>query len=87
MNLWRVIDTSLHEEYLQSALRALHQVIEDADDEPLLGLATTHQLLDELAVRMEISQNSDKGRDLGSLCREAILHLAESVLEYRTVDS
>lgn len=27
-NLWRVVDTSLHEEYLQQALRALHEAIE-----------------------------------------------------------
>ncbi len=37
--------------------------------EPLLGLATTRELLTEVATRMEITQNSIKGRDLGVLCR------------------
>lgn len=52
---------------------------------PLLGLATTRQLLDELAVRMEVTQNSHKGRELGVLCREAIDNLDPGVLNYSTV--
>jgi hypothetical protein len=56
-------------------------------EEPLLGLATTRELLDELAVRMEVTQNSIKGRDLGRLCREAIENLAPGILAYRTIDS
>jgi hypothetical protein len=54
---------------------------------PLLGLATTAELLDELAVRLETTQNSSKGRELGSLCREAIANLSFGVLAYRTADS
>ena len=54
-------------------------------EEPLLGLATTREMLEELAVRMEISQNSTKGRDLGRLCREALENLDRGVLNYRTV--
>lgn len=55
-------------------------------EEPLLGLATTQQLLEELAVRMEVTQNSLKGRELGRLCREALANLDRGVLSYRTVD-
>lgn len=58
-----------------------------AQDEPLLGLATTRELLGELAVRMEVTQNSTNGRKLGFLCREAIEKLDKGVLDYRTVDS
>jgi hypothetical protein len=50
-----------------------------------LGLATTRELLEEVAVRMEVTQNSTKGRELGSLCREAIDNLSNGVLDYRTV--
>ena len=57
-----------------------------SDDEPRLGLATTRELLEELAVRMEVTQNSLKGRDLGRLCREALANLASFVLDYRPVD-
>lgn len=56
-----------------------------AVDQPLLGLATTRELLAELATRMEVSQNSIKGDELGALCREAIENLDAGVLEYRTV--
>lgn len=59
---------------------------DDTCTEPHLGLATTEHLLRELAVRMEITQNSTRGRDLGVLCREAIDNLAASVLNYRTVN-
>jgi hypothetical protein len=55
-------------------------------DEPMLGLATTAELLVEVAARMEITQNSIKGREIGRLCREALDNLAPSVLVYRTVD-
>lgn len=57
------------------------------NDEPLLGLATTEELLRELAVRMEVTQNSIKGRHLGELCREALDKLDPGVLRYRTVNS
>lgn len=55
--------------------------------EPLLGLATTKELLDEVATRMEITQNSIKGRELGAMCREAIANLDAGILRYRTVNS
>lgn len=58
-----------------------------AEDAPLLGLATTRELLTELAVRMEVTQNSIKGRELGCLCREALENLDRWVLDYRTVRS
>lgn len=54
-------------------------------ESPLLGLATTRELLEEITVRMEVTQNSIKGRELGRLCREAIERLATGVLNYRTV--
>jgi hypothetical protein len=55
------------------------------EDEPLLGLATTRQLLTEVAMRMEITQNSTGGRDLGRLCESAIEELDKGVLDYSTV--
>lgn len=54
-------------------------------EEPLLGLATTRELLNEVATRMEITQNSLKGSDLGRLCREAVSNLAPHILDYKTV--
>jgi hypothetical protein len=58
----------------------------DTQMNPLLGLATTKHLLEELATRMEITQNSTNGRELGSMCRQAIANLSPGVLHYRTVD-
>lgn len=55
-------------------------------EEPLLGLATTKELLEELAVRMEITQNTLAGKKIGELCRDALDNLSDSVLNYRTVD-
>lgn len=55
------------------------------ENEPLLGMATTRELLTEVAVRMEVTQNSIKGSDLGRLCREALANLAPGILDYRTV--
>lgn len=52
-----------------------------------LGLATTKQLLDELATRMRHTQNSTAGRLLGERCLDAIENLDDRVLGYRTVDS
>ncbi len=48
-----------------------------------LARAFTRDLLVEVAFRMESSQNSDKGRELGVLCREALDHLDIGVLAYR----
>lgn len=53
--------------------------------EPMLGLASTRDLLGELAARMENTQNSTAGRDLARRCRDAIDKLARGVLDYRTV--
>lgn len=61
------------------------KVPERERDEPLVGLATTRQLLEELEVRMRVTQNSNKGRDLGRLCEEALENLDRGVLDCRTV--
>jgi hypothetical protein len=58
-----------------------------ADEQPLLGLATTRALLSELATRMEITQNSTNGRELGRLCRGALANLDRGVLDYRPVSA
>lgn len=58
-----------------------------AADKPNLGMATTHELLAEISVRMSITQNSIKGRELGALCNEAIEHLDKGVLDYSTWSS
>ncbi len=55
-------------------------------NEPRLGCATTAELLEELAVRMEVSQNSIRGCELESLCRQALENLDGYVLRYRTID-
>ena len=52
-------------------------------DEPQFWHATTRQLLEEIATRMRVTQNSEKGRELGKLCAEAILMLDPGVLNYR----
>jgi hypothetical protein len=52
-----------------------------------LALATTRELLGEVAVRMETTQTSQKGRDLAGLCREAIANLDSSVLDYRGAEA
>jgi hypothetical protein len=44
---------------------------------------STRELLEELALRMERTQNSTRGRDLGVLCREALEGLDASVLGRR----
>jgi len=53
-------------------------------DQPRLGIATTREMLTELACRMDITQNSTAGRDLGRLCTEAVENLDSGVLEYAT---
>lgn len=58
----------------------------DEVHQPNLGLATTRELLMEISARMEISQNSIKGRELGRFCEEAIKNLDARVLDYKTVD-
>lgn len=50
-----------------------------------IGSATTGALLREVAARMDATQNSTRGRELGSLCREAIERLDKGVLNYRTI--
>lgn len=47
-----------------------------------LGFATTGQLMEELAVRMEITQNSTNGEELAKMCREALAKLDGGVLRY-----
>jgi len=54
-------------------------------EEPLLGLASTRELLQEVATRMRITQNSNAGRDLGRECELAIDNLDSGVLDYNTV--
>lgn len=48
--------------------------------------ASTRELLEELAARMEATQNSTKGRELGRLCREAVDNLDAGILNYRPPD-
>lgn len=50
-----------------------------------VGLSTTEELLNELACRMDRRQNSDKGRELGRLCLDALDNLDGSVLLDRGV--
>lgn len=52
---------------------------------PLLGLATTSELLAEVADRMRTTQNSHAGEALGDMCVEALGNLTKSVLDYRRV--
>jgi hypothetical protein len=59
----------------------------DTEVKANLGAATTRELLEEIAVRMELTQNSTGGRILARQCREAMSNLAERVLTYRTIDS
>lgn len=65
---------------------ALHLRIIGEVDQPNLGLATTRELLEELATRMEVTQNSTAGRELGVMCRKAVENLQVGVLQYRTVN-
>lgn len=62
------------------------RAVEAMDEKPLLGLARTHELLQEISARMRISQNSVKGIALAEMCDEALDNLGAGVLEYRTVD-
>lgn len=62
--------------------------------EPLLGLATTRQLLEELETRMEITSIIRDGavgppavNDLRMACFRALNDLDAETLGYRTVDS
>lgn len=48
-----------------------------------LATASTREVLDEVANRMENTQNSTSGRELGRLCREAVDNLDAGVLDYR----
>ena len=52
--------------------------------EPRLGLATTEQMLEEIAIRMEVCQDSLAGRAFGTECRMALQVLADEVLAYST---
>lgn len=64
----------------------------DTQQEPLLGLATTKRLLEELICRMEITADGTLEETMcalifGGFCRTALEKLAPQILEYRTVDS
>jgi hypothetical protein len=60
-------------------------------EEPKLGLATTRELLNEIAVRIEIDiqikESSLASRYLREVCMLAMNELEERTLNYRTVDS
>lgn len=56
-------------------------------DRPNLGMASTRELLEEVAFRMEKTQNSTSGEQLASMCRDAVDNLARGVLDYRRVGS
>jgi hypothetical protein len=66
--------------------RTLVKIVTDFD-KPNLELAATRELLLEVSVRMQLTQNSTAGRELGSMCRQAIENLDVSVLNYRTINS
>lgn len=65
------------------------QIADYVAEGPLLGLATTAQLIEEIAVRMEITQHPRTmlGDGFGSLCRDMLRNFLPEVLDYRTVDS
>lgn len=48
---------------------------------------TTAELLEEVAWRMARTQNSNKGRDLGTLAEEAACNLSPGVLDYRAAEA
>lgn len=55
--------------------------------EAYLGLATTEELLNEIACRMGMAlDNTEAMRALGRQCEMAVESFSRSVLEYRTVD-
>lgn len=61
--------------------------------EPLLGLATTRELLVEIKSRMETSREqifrnvfSDHTKELHEAVRKALNSLPNAILSYRTVD-
>lgn len=57
-------------------------------DEPLLGLATTRQLLQEIRVRGEIEHRyQDEGNMLAIGAANLLDILPGSMLDYRTVDA
>lgn len=80
-------DPHVHIETVFEEAAAPSSTADEGRDEPLLGLATTRELLEEIEARMRITQNSIKGCDLGRLCLEALENLDSGVLNYRTVNS
>lgn len=66
---------------------------DDPKLEPMLGLATTRELLVELKSRMETSREqifrnvfSDHTEELHEAVRKALNSLPNAILSYRTVD-
>ena len=57
------------------------------NEKPLLGLATTGELIGELKARMEVTQDTKRGREFGEICGHAMVTLDPQVLAYRVVDS
>lgn len=55
--------------------------------EPMLGCATTEQLLQELEVRGRMDMNEEFGHELSSGAQRLARILPKEMLEYRTVDS
>lgn len=60
---------------------------EATSDEPLLGLATTRQLLEELRARGSAHRPGMSGRFMAKEAQSMLDILPEVVLRYRTVDS
>ena len=73
--------------------------MDTTDERPLLGLATTYQLLEEVAVRMEMTAYErdvidlselrpypESARRLARAARRAQIALPQRLLVYRTVD-
>jgi hypothetical protein len=55
-------------------------------DEPLLGLATTRELLKELSARGRTDLNHVAGSLLDHVATDLLTTLPETMLRYRTVD-
>ena len=69
------------------AARELAVLTSVSGDLPHLGLATTAELMEEIAVRLEVTQNSIAGRELADQLRQALHHLGVGILNYTSVGS
>ena len=68
-------------------MAADYNALRDELNEPRLGLATTRQLLEEVAVRLEIGGTSQIERSSAATLRGMLDVLPVDCLAYRTVDN